>query len=247
MKKILHLIFLLFCILINSQDLNYNLLLEDKGDFYYAKRENLTDVWIKMIGKTVKKKNKQGKTITVKGKEIDELYRCDCEDNSLKQLNTDYPTQYTKAAPETVAQLTIDFTCSNLIYTDFVGQTEGGFDIFLGSNKKIGNYHDIWVKSILNKDFEHTPTNGLIMNPKTGEIKVSENEKIEVLRTYDIEKLRVDCNSKKIGVIITFQYDQENNQLTEYNPPYSSTHLGLQDISNDYFELIYNKICTKNY
>ena len=48
MKKILNLIFLIFFISLKSQDLNYNLLLEDKGDFYYAKRENLTDVWIKI-------------------------------------------------------------------------------------------------------------------------------------------------------------------------------------------------------
>ena len=167
-----------------------------------------------MIGKTVKKKNKQGKTITVKGKEIDELYRCDCEDNSLKQLNTDYPTEYTKAAPETVAQLTIDFTCSNLIYTDFVGQTEGGFDIFLGSNKKIGNYHDIWVKSILNKDFEHTPTNGLIMNPKTGEIKVSENEKIEVLRLLQKEVIiagRKECVNNAMKIYCRSIFDALND------------------------------------
>lgn len=217
MKKILHLIFLLFCILINSQDLNYNLLLEDKGDFYYAKRENLTDVWIKIIGKTVKKKNKQGKTITVKGKEIDELYRCDCEKNLIKLLNSENDSQFIKVTPFSKEQLFIDFTCSNLEYKNIIGENKD-LKYYLGNKKRNGNYYDAWIKIVDNDKF-----------------KLDSD-------IFFIRKLRFDCNNKKWSHIIDFFYN-EDNTLVEFLDINYNRVLGMRNIEDEDINMIFNAVC----
>ena len=77
MKKIIF--FLFFPILLFSQDLDFKALtISENETRILAKRESQTEVWVKKIEKDTKKKNKNGKIITIKGKETLDLYKCDC-------------------------------------------------------------------------------------------------------------------------------------------------------------------------
>lgn len=222
MKKIIF--FLFFPILLFSQDLDFKVLsISENETRILAKRESQTEVWVKKIEKDTKKKNKNGKIITIKGKETLDLYKCDCDENSIKKINSESNNNSIIPLPFSNEQLIIDFTCSNLEYKKFIGENSD-FRYYLGSKKRKGNFYDVWIKV---------------------------DDKDKVNNVYDtgiffISKIRFDCVNKKSSPIIDFIYNQDYS-LDDLNPIQYNRVLGMRSIEgDDALIMIYKSVCFEN-
>lgn len=220
MKILLIITFSLLSVTYNSQDLDYNLLnVTENGDNIYGKRENYTDIWIKTVSKTKRFKDKNGKITTIKGKENIELYNCDCNENTIKLINNN--NKLIKATPFSNEQLIIDYTCSNLEYKKLIGEIDE-FTYYLGNTRKVGNFYDVWYKTI-------------------------EKESIENYSGIKfIHKVRLDCKGKKWGNIIEFIYNEDNKLNDFFEISYDRVN-GMRRIDDDeLMNMIYKDICIEN-
>ena len=229
----------------NCQDIDYNLIYDDgKGNKYYAKREVNNEIWFKSVGPDKKIRLKNGKTNIVKGEELKALYGCNCANNLIKNIALD--ESYKRIDNETLEQLLCDFSCSDLVYSDFIGNSEDGFNFYLGKIEENGNYKTAWVKSIVNED-RFIPEEGqemIVVDPETGKTKLMKIENIAIESGYTINKYMLDCNNMKIGTIVHFNYGNNNLLSKKFHPEYFS-HLGLRDVHFDSDKFIFDKVCKK--
>ena len=250
MKKIfIQMIFICFLSIgqeFSCQDIDYNFLYDNgkEGEFY-AKRESNNEVWVKFVQPEKKIKLKNGKTTTVKGEELKELYGCNCSDNLIKNITHD--GNYRRVDNETLEQLILDFSCSDLVYNKLIGNSEDGFNFYLGKVQDNGNYKIAWIKSMTNED-RFIPEEGQEMtffDPETGKVKQMKMENVVFETGYHINKYMIDCNNHKIGTIVLFSYNSKNNMLSENFHPQYFTDLGLKDIEYESEKIIYNEVCLK--
>ena len=228
------------------QDIDYNFISDNgKDGRFYAKREANNEVWIKLILQDTKMKLKNGKTTTVKGEELKELYGCNCSDNLIKNITHD--GNYRRVDNETLEQLIFDFSCSDFVYRNLIGDDDEGFSYYLGKIQDNGNYKNAWIKSGRDED-GFIPEDGqemAVLNLETGKIEQQKMGNMVFESGYHISKYMIDCNNKKIGTIVSFSYNSKNNMLSENFQPQYFSNLGLKDIEYESEKIIYDRVCLK--
>lgn len=246
MRKIYLILLLLLNAFLFSQDMDFShLVTVEDGRILYAKRISRTDVWQKIVTPDKKQKLKNGKFVVKKTADNTILVRCDCTNSTVEDLTNNIPPVY--AQPETSQQLIEDFTCHNLKYKH-IGDLYKDWSYSISEPIKNGNYLDVWVKVIdISDNTTQEAKEGRynLINPKTGESFEYNNREIPFTKTFSIDKVRVNCEDKKIGTIISFVYVDETNLLLEYpTPQYYNTQGKIEEFGK-YGELIYNNVCPK--
>ena len=245
MKKILLLTTVLFLVnIIRSQDISYNLLYVNKDSKVYAKRESQNIVWVKY------EQNEKKQDLNKIEPKIQ--YRCDCVTNKIQNISAS--TDFESVDSESIYQLILDYSCSDLKYENFIGEDLAEWRYYIGKYQDNGNYINVWIKSSLNPDKNSLFQDNDVIKAtdyKTGEkIDIKYNkEDVSKKQNYMISKFVIDCNNKKIATIVTFYYLEQNNKFAELPKYYNEngfTKINSYDYDeNDLYNLLYKNLCFK--